>query len=248
MITNKDAKFIKSLQLKKYRNRERAFVVEGEKNVQELLGSTLHIYKLLITEDFLNRNEILINKSQMSFELVPEKDLVKLGSFQSNAFALAVVKTPDFPVLKLTTGHFLAFDNIQDPGNLGTIIRIADWYGFSSVICSKDSVDSYNPKVISASMGSFSRINVYYKDLFETIKGTKLPVYGATLSGENIHNITFGGDGIFLFGNESQGISPKLLSLLSNQIKIPGYGQAESLNVAIATAVICDNFRRGFSS
>ena len=174
--------------------------------------------------------------------------MVKIGSFQSNAFALAVVSTPDLPVLNLNSGHFLAFDNIQDPGNLGTIIRIADWYGFSSIVCSHDSVDAYNPKVISASMGSFSRINVYYKDLFETIKGTKLPVYGATLSGDNIHNITFGGDGIFLFGNESQGISSKLLSLVSNQIKIPGYGQAESLNVAIATAVVCDNFRRGFSS
>ncbi|MEQ6119528.1 RNA methyltransferase [Reichenbachiella sp. MALMAid0571] len=248
MITNKDAKFIKSLQLKKYRIREKAFVVEGEKNVQELLNSKLKINNLLITEDFLSRNQELINKCQRPFELVTEKDLVKTGSFQSNAFALAVVSTPILPALHLNYGHFLAFDNIQNPGNLGTIIRIADWYGFSSILCSKDSVDAYNPKVISASMGSFTRINVYYENLHEIIQKTKLPVYGATLSGNNVHDITFGGDGIFLFGNESQGISPKLLSLITNQIKIPGYGQAESLNVAIATAVVCDNFRRGIPS
>lgn len=244
MITNKDAKFIKSLQLKKYREREKAFVVEGGKNVIELLGSGLQITRLFVTQYFLGHNEKHLTESNVPFELVKEKELVKVGSFKSNAFALAVVQIPQLPDLTIKTGHVLAFENLQDPGNLGTIIRIADWYGFSNVICSPDSVDAYNPKVISASMGSFARVNVYYENLPEFIHRSGLPVYGAVLSGESIHNTKFENEGILLFGNESQGISKNLEPLITNPVKIPGFGGAESLNVAIATAVFCDNLRR----
>ncbi|MFY0650800.1 MAG: RNA methyltransferase [Cyclobacteriaceae bacterium] len=240
-MTNKDAKFIKSLQLKKYRNREKAFVIEGEKNIKELLKSHLQVLKLYLTEQFIEASE---SEIKLPYELVAQKELEKVGSFQSNAFGLAVAAIPEWPKLNLNSGHYLAFENIQDPGNLGTIIRIADWYGFSEIICSSDSVDTYNPKVISATMGSFARVRVYYENLNEMLNDTELPVYGAVLDGNSIHETSFSANGIFLFGNESQGISSELQSLISNKIKIPGYGQAESLNVAIATAVVCDNFRR----
>ncbi|MEQ9286324.1 MAG: RNA methyltransferase [Cyclobacteriaceae bacterium] len=246
MITNKDAKFIKSLQLKKYREREKSFVVEGGKNVIELLGSSLKIRRLFVTQRFLEENGQKMAEGNTRFEIVTEKDLVKAGSFQTNAFALAVVQIPELPVLKIENRHVLAFENLQDPGNLGTIIRLADWYGFSHIVCSPDSVDAYNPKVISASMGSFARIRVYYENLPDFINQSDLPVYGAVLSGESIHETSFEDKGILLFGNESQGISSGLVPFITNPVKIPGFGKAESLNVAIATAVFCDNLRRVF--
>jgi TrmH family RNA methyltransferase len=244
MITNKDVKFIKSLQLKKYRNRENVFVVEGEKNLLELLKSNLEISQLYLTEHFQAKHENILTMSSSSFESTTEKELVKAGSYQTNQAGLAVVKIPKSPPVNLQNGLFLAFDNVQDPGNLGTIIRIADWYGFKEIICSKDSVDAYNPKTISATMGSFTRISVHYEDLGALISQSNIPVYGAVLDGESIHETAIEGRGIFLFGNESQGISEALKTSITHKIKIPGYGMAESLNVAIATAVVCDNMRR----
>ncbi|MFT7032542.1 MAG: TrmH family RNA methyltransferase [Cyclobacteriaceae bacterium] len=244
MITNKDVKFIKSLQLKKYRNRENAFVVEGEKNVLELLKSNLEISQLYLTAHFQEKHEDILKMSVTSFESTTEKELVKAGSYQTNQAGLAVVNIPKSPSVNIQNGLFLAFDNVQDPGNLGTIIRIADWYGFKEIICSKDSVDVYNPKTISATMGSFTRISVHYEDLGSLISQSKVPVYGAVLDGESIHETSIEDHGILLFGNESQGISEALKKSITHNIKIPGYGQAESLNVAIATAVVCDNVRR----
>ncbi len=244
MMTNKDAKFIKSLQLKKYRQREKAFVVEGEKNVVELLHSQIQVRQLYATEQFIEKYPDLLSESGVDSIQVGEKELVKAGAFQTNAFALAVADLPSLPPLSIQDGYFLMFENLQDPGNLGTIIRIADWYGFSKIICSKTSVDAYNPKVIAASMGSFSRVLVYYENLDELLSKTSLPVYGATLSGSSIHSATFETNGILLFGNESQGISVELQQKLTHQLKIPGYGQAESLNVGVATAIFCDNLRR----
>lgn len=244
MITNKDVKFIKSLQLKKYRNRENSFVVEGEKNVLELLKSNLEISQLYLTENFQAKHIDILKCSVSSFETSTEKELVKAGSYQTNQAGLAVVNIPRLPPTNIQTGLSLAFDNVQDPGNLGTIIRIADWYGFKEIICSKDSVDAYNPKTISATMGSFTRIGVHYVDLGPLISQSKIPVYGAVLDGESIHQTSIEDSGIFLFGNESQGISEALKTSITHKIKIPGYGRAESLNVAIATAVVCDNLRR----
>src|SRR5690606_15106813 len=132
----------------------------------------------------------------------------------------------------------------RDPGNLGTIIRIADWYGIKKLIFSEETADIYNPKVLNASMGSFTRISFFYTDLEEYLRGIPFPVYGAFLEGENLHRKNFKPEGIILMGNESNGISGKLASLVTDKLTIPPFGQAESLNVAVATAVICDNFRR----
>ena len=242
MISNKDAKFIKSLQLKKYRAKEGAFLVEGEKNLLELLASDLSIRQLYVTPAFSEAHSTPLVST--AYEPATERELTKVGTFQSNNAGLAVAEIPRHALLNVNSGFYLAFDNLQDPGNLGTIIRTADWYGFTDIVCSLDSVDAYNPKVVNATMGSFARVRVHYVDLHSLLSAANTPVYGASLSGSNLHEQTFGNDGIMVFGNESQGIRPELTKLISHQIKIPGYGGAESLNVAVSTAVVCDNLRR----
>jgi RNA methyltransferase, TrmH family len=138
----------------------------------------------------------------------------------------------------------IALDEVRDPGNLGTIIRIADWYGINKLVFSTHSAEFYNPKVIQATMGSFTRVEFFYADLNEVFSQWKLPVFGAFLDGENIHQMGKINPGVILMGNESNGISSDLAKQVNHKVTIPGYGQAESLNVAIATAIICDNFKR----
>lgn len=243
MISIRVSKFIKSLQLKKFRQLENKFVVEGAKNVLELLASDLKIHSLFVTEDFQEKHRDVLNDCATSFELAKESDFKKVGTFNSNNAAIAIVEIPENEALDLNFASVLAFDRIKDPGNLGTIIRIADWYGFTDVYCSTDSVDCYNAKVISATMGSFTRVNVHYGDLTELLqKGTT--VYGTTLQGDDMHSIDFKSPSVVLFGNESTGISDELKQYLTQEVKIEGYGAAESLNVAVSTAVFCDNYRR----
>lgn len=244
MLTKNDAKLIKSLQLKKFRTKEQAFILEGAKNVLELLSTDFQILNLYVTPAFFSEHKLALEASRLVPNIVGEKELQAIGTFKSNNAALALVKMPQSQNVPDLNDHILAFENLQDPGNLGTIIRTADWYGFKQIVCSDDSVDLYNPKVISATMGSYSRVKVCYLDLQEFIARAKLPLYGTTLQGKNLHDASFDGSGIFLFGNESKGISDDLRSNLDHQLKIQGYGGAESLNVAVATAVLCDNLRR----
>lgn len=243
MISNRDSKFIKSLQLKKFRFQEKAFIVEGAKNVLELIQSDFVVTNLYITDHFLAEHEEIIESAGLAFQLVTENQIQKVGSFKTNNAGLAVAKIPEPKELTQITDVVLAFDRLKDPGNMGTIIRIADWYGFDKIVCSPESVDCYNPKVISATMGSFSRVTVFYQDLTEFLDLAPYS-YGTTLDGNNLHNVTFKKPSVILFGNESQGIAPELIHQLDEQIKIEGFGAAESLNVAVSTAVICDNFRR----
>lgn len=242
MISNRESKFIKSLQLKKFRQLENQFVVEGAKNVLELLKSDLEVIKVYATADFLAKHpEVFSNDSEILTE-VKESDLKKAGSFTTNNAGLAVVQIPE-PKPIDSSESILAFDRIKDPGNLGTVIRIADWYGFSQIVCSPESVDCYNPKVISATMGSFARVRVHYTDLAELL-GNADHVYGTTLQGDNIHELKFQEPAVVVFGNESEGLAANLKQHLTQEVYIPGYGGAESLNVAVSTAVFCDNFRR----
>lgn len=231
------------MQLKKYRNKAQSFLVEGTKSVLELLNSNFEITHLIGTESFLKINEKLISKLKVSAELVSAQQLNSLSSLKTNQDVLAVArKLVDEPLRISENEYSLALDGISDPGNLGTIIRTADWYGIKNVICSKECADFYNPKVIQASMGSFTRVRVLYTDLLSFLKDYL--VYGAALQGENIHQMDFSAAGIILIGNEARGISPALHSTIDRWISIPGYGGAESLNAALATAVICDNLRR----
>ena len=244
MISIRNSKLIKSLLLKKYRQLENKFVVEGAKNVVELINSDLKIHSIYVTDDFMSKNKGEFHSFSEELISVSEADLKKVGSFNANNAALAVVEIPALKSVDYTAQSILAFDRIKNPGNLGTVIRIADWYGFSDIICSPDSVDCYNVKVISASMGSFSRVQVHYLDLKEVLSECNM-AYGTTLEGNDIHNITFVEPSVILFGNESTGISDELKKYLNQEVLIPGYGAAESLNVAISAAVFCDNFKRG---
>ncbi|MDG1279278.1 MAG: RNA methyltransferase [Algoriphagus sp.] len=245
MLSKNTVKFIKSLHQKKFRNQEQRFFVEGEKSVLEVLNSTFEVELLLATEHFISVNRALISKTNTELIPVTQKQLEGLGQYQSNDSALAVVKLKsnqefDYPAGKLVIG----LDDVRDPGNLGTIIRIADWYGIKHLVFSPQTADFYNPKVIQASMGSFTRVDFFYTDLKSIFEKWNVPIYGAFLNGQNIHRMHQPNPGIILMGNESQGISDELEKLVTQKVTIPGFGAAESLNVAIATAIICDNFKR----
>jgi TrmH family RNA methyltransferase len=172
-----------------------------------------------------------------------EDSLTKASTLVSNNAAIAVVDMPKQQALP-TSGLILALDGVLDPGNLGTIIRVADWYGINHIVTSQDSADAYNPKTISATMGSFARVTVSQTDLTCYLPSLNLPVYGAFLAGDNIHQAKLKQDAVLLMGSESHGIRPDCEKLVTDKITIPAYGQAESLNVAMATGIILDNFKR----
>ncbi|WMN12758.1 RNA methyltransferase [Marivirga salinae] len=246
MLTKNNTKFIKSLQLKKFRQKEALFIVEGAKNTLELLNSSYKLKYLIVSEDFLSRHQKEMNSSEIEPIIAKEKELSALGAFQSNTDALAVVHDKTPPKYD-SNGFDLVLDDIRDPGNLGTIIRLADWYGIKNIICSETTAEFYNPKVISASMGSIFRTNLYRRDLKEFLTENKhRKIYGALLEGKNVHKVKFAKDGLLLIGNESHGINSDLIPLISDKITIPRIGEAESLNAAMATAIICDNVFRSY--
>ncbi|MDB5031130.1 MAG: methyltransferase [Mucilaginibacter sp.] len=171
----------------------------------------------------------------------------KISSLKTAPDVIAVVKIPQWPGLNynmLNKKFSIVLDSIQDPGNMGTIIRTADWFGIDHIICSEDCVEVYNPKVVQATMGSLSRINVHYVDLPAVLSQINLPVYGALLDGENIYNTNFGSEGLVVMGNEGNGLSEEVKQLVNKAITIPRAGNAESLNVAIATAIFCSEINR----
>jgi len=200
---------------------------------------------VLTTTEFFDKYGEKIREKAKAYEIVNQFDLEKVGTFETNNSALAVIRQKENIEPKISKDEIvLALDEIKDPGNLGTIIRIADWYGIKNVVASKETVDFYNPKVVTATKGSFTRVNIFYTDLKDFLLETKLPVWGAFLNGKNIHETKFPTSGIILMGNESNGISKKTEKLVTKKITIPAYGKAESLNVAIATAIILDNWKR----
>lgn len=245
MISQKWSKLIRSLQQKKYRKAEQLFFVEGEKAVLELLASAWQVDAVFATEKFLQHYPQQL-KAAALVQQCSADELVKVGTFSSNDAALAVVKMPahsDF--VPHSHGFVLVLDQINDPGNLGTIIRIADWYGIKHIVCSPDTADCYNPKVIAAAKGSFLRVQLHYQALQPLLAHSTVPVYGAYLGGESVHQLQLNQAGGFIvLGNEANGISAELEQVISRKITIPAFGEAESLNVGIAAAVICDNLLR----
>ncbi len=245
MLSKNTVKFIKSLHQKKYRLESAKFFVEGEKSVVEVLQSSFTVDLLLVTQEFATKHATLLSGKAFEVLFVTPNQLEQLGQYQSNDAALAVVQMkPNQAFLPEKGELILALDEVRDPGNLGTIIRIADWYGIKKLIFSSHTAEFYNPKVIQSSMGSFTRVQFYYGDLAQAFQEWKLPVYGAFLEGESIHELTNPTPGVLLLGNESQGISKEVEKWVSSKITIPSFGKAESLNVAIATAIFCDNFKR----
>jgi TrmH family RNA methyltransferase len=244
MISKSKSKFIKSLQVKKYRKQEQCFVVEGTKSILEVFDSDYEILLLAATEDFLQEHGGRIPR-HVEVMTASLDELKALGEYQTNDSGLAVVRMkPNHAIVVADDEFVLMLDDVRDPGNLGTIIRTADWYGIHKIIVSTESVDVYGGKVINASMGSFTRMQIYYTDLVAFLNQYNLPVYGTLLDGENIHEINFGSGGFIVMGNEANGISAKVEKLITKRITIPKFGHAESLNAAIATGVVLDNLRR----
>lgn len=244
MISKQTAKFLKSLQIKKFRKEHACFIVEGEKSVNELSDSSWDVREIYATPQFIEKHSDKWDKSLLNE--VSEKELTAVSSFKSNNSALAVIaiQEPDF-FMPPTNKISIALESVNDPGNLGTIIRIADWYGIEQIYCSTDTVDLYNPKVISSTKGSFTRVNVFYTDLLKVVKETSVQTLGAFLEGESIYQFTAKNEGVVLvMGSESQGISAELEALIDKKVTIPAFGMAESLNVSIATAILCDNLKR----
>lgn len=245
MLSKRKSKYFKSLQLKKFRQSERLFLVEGEKGVLEVMASDFNIHTLLCTDVFFERYAKSIEKVPLhECILVKQVDLSAVGSYQTNDSALAIVHMPKEDITPFSSGLVLALEDISDPGNLGTILRVADWYGVSQVYCSHNTTDLYAPKVIQASMGSFTRVRVNYIDLGSWLKQTELPVYGAVLDGESVYGENLPKNAVLLMGSESHGISEQLLPYVQHKISIPRVGGAESLNVSVATAVLIDHFAR----
>jgi TrmH family RNA methyltransferase len=244
MVSKAKVKFIKSLQLKKYRKQEQCFVVEGGKSVTELLKSDYSVTWLAGTSSFLEQNYSQLTKLKIDVVETDAKELQQLGTFQTNDAAIAIALTkPNLP-LQIADEFALVLDDIRDPGNLGTIIRTADWFGIHKIIASEETADFYNPKVIHATMGSFCRVLVYYTALPHYLNDTQLPVYGAFLDGVDVHQLKFPNAGLVVIGNEAQGISKEVERSVSHRITIPKKGGAESLNASIATAIILDTIFR----
>ncbi len=244
MISKAKVKFIKSLQLKKYRKQEQCFIVEGAKGVMELLNSDFEVVWLAGTASFLSSNATLLAEKKAEVLETNENELSEVGSFQTNSAALAVAKVRPNQPPRLKSEFAIVLDDIRDPGNLGTIIRTADWYGIKHIIASEETADFYNPKVINATMGSFCRVQVFYTSLPDFLFGTNYPLFGASLTGKSIYDVDFGSEGFIVIGNESQGISVPISSMIHQHVMIPRIGKAESLNASIATAIILDNIFR----
>ena len=219
--------------------------MEGEKSVLEVLQSDFLVEMLVVTAAFASRHPEVLKAFRGQLFSATQGQLEDLGQFQSNDTALAVVQMKNnAPFHPEGESLILALDDVRDPGNLGTIIRIADWYGITKLVFSPQTAEFYNPKVIQSTMGSFTRVKFFYEDLGQVFDRWDLPVYGAFLGGENIHQLQNPTAGILLMGNESKGISRLLEEKVTQKVTIPGFGKAESLNVAIATAILCDNFKR----
>ncbi len=252
MLSKNKIKFIHSLNRKRTRENKKLFLVEGNKLVLEAITSKLPLKLLVATSDFYELNELDCNIAEEVVECSAE-ELKKTSMLQTPQQAMAVVHMPNnvLHLDQLTNQLSVALDFVQDPGNLGTIIRIADWFGIEHLLCSTDTVDCYNPKVIQASMGAILRVKIHYLNLeaiLDNARNSQLPVYGTFLEGKNIYQSTLSSNGILVMGNEGNGISPAISDKIKHKIHIPsfaigGYG-SESLNVATAAAICCSEFRR----
>ena len=249
MASKSTISFLRSLQQKKFRNEEGLFIVEGPKLVSEVLKSDFKVRQLYATSNWMPDHH-----TSLPTEIMSDAEMDRISGLQTPNKVLAVVEMPalEGPVDLLAQGLHLLLDQIQDPGNLGTIIRIADWFGVSSVICSPDTADVFNPKVIQASMGSVFNVKVHYTSLADVLlknkDGNKWPVFATLLSGENIYNADMADSCFVILGNESRGVNSILNAFITQGIQIPRplnkQSKAESLNVAVAAGIVCSEYCR----
>ncbi|MEQ6166630.1 RNA methyltransferase [Ekhidna sp.] len=241
MLSRKEQKFIKSLKVKKYRMREKCFLIEGAKNVQELLKSDFDIEMILGTEEFFSLN---LKSGDHRNEIVTAEMLQQLGTFKTNEDALAIARTKSYDLDTLSfDDHIFVLDGVGDPGNVGTIIRTLDWFGFDQLICSSDCAEFYHPKVINSTMGSFTRVKVVSCELENFYQNNNLPVYAADMDGNPLDRINQKEPLVMVMGSESHGVSPITLQNMEARITIPRFGGAESLNVGIATGILAGHLR-----
>ncbi|CAM3297205.1 RNA methyltransferase [Aequorivita lipolytica] len=238
MVSKSQTKLITSLQQKKYRTQSGLFVAEGPKVISELLDGGFKFHSFFSTDT----SEI----TAVNHFLVTETELKKISFLKTANTSLALFEIPKTKPLK-DLGLILALDAVRDPGNLGTIIRLCDWFGVQQLICSQDTADCFNPKVVQATMGSLARVQVHYLSLSEYFEKTTLPIYGGFMEGENIYSAKLPKEGIMVMGNEANGISEEIIKTITHKITIPRFGKiqkTESLNVATATAILLSEFRR----
>jgi TrmH family RNA methyltransferase len=245
MLSKSQISLLRSLQHKKFRKEYGLFLVEGHKSVIEFVNAAYQVDTIYHTPEIAPKMMNLSRK--INFQEISLTDLEKISSLKTPQEVIGLVKIPKWPALNynlLKNRFSLVLDGVQDPGNMGTIIRTADWFGITDIICSDDTVDVYNPKVVQATMGSLARVNVHYGDLIDILPEIKLPLFGAMLDGENIYSTNFGNEGLLAMGNEGNGLRPEIQALINKKVTIPRIGHAESLNVAIATAILCSEIKR----
>ena len=240
MVTKNQIKLISSLHQKKFRQLQQHFIGEGQKVIQELLDGKFELDHIYTTTPLF---EGVVDAKR---SIIATDELKKISALAAPNNCLAVFKIPTTRIFE-EEGLIVALDSIRDPGNLGTILRICDWFGIHQIICSLDTVDLYNPKVIQATMGSITRVNVIYVDLLPVLQKTTLPIFGTFMEGDTIYKMNLPQEGIIVMGNEANGISAAIESVIKNKIAIPRFGslqKTESLNVATATSIILSEFRR----
>ena len=239
MVVKSELKLIKSLQQKKYRNEHGLFVVEGKKTIEEVVNSDMKVYKLFAVDP------IGLDVGDLQVEKVTARELSQMSSLKNPNGYLGVFYIPK-PTEKITSDWILALDGVQDPGNLGTIIRLCDWFGIADIICSIDTVDCYNSKVLQATMGSITRINIQYLSLDAFLTSTQLPVFGTFMDGKSVNSTQLPAKGIMIMGNEGKGVSEAVAKLCTDRLAIPQFGDVttESLNVASATAILLHEIRK----
>ena len=239
MLSKNQIKLIKSLSQKKSRQQNGLFSVEGIKGISEFLKSDYILRHLYTTESVFDASADLTSE-------ISEVELRKISTLKNPNTALAIFEIPN-EIPSQRNGLIVALDDVRDPGNLGTIIRLCDWYGIKNLVCSLNTVDCYNSKVVQATMGSLTRVNVQYLELKDYLESSKAEVFGTLLAGENIYTATLPNEGIIILGNEANGISEAIKSRVDRKVTIPQFGtikETESLNVANATAILLSEFRR----
>ncbi|WP_299001367.1 RNA methyltransferase [uncultured Tenacibaculum sp.] len=240
-LSKNNIKLITSLQQKKYRQKHQLFVAEGVKVVNELLASSLeveHIFSVDASFEASKNCEITI---------ISESELKKVSTLKSPNKVLGLFKIPKEKEINQDK-FMVALDGVNDPGNLGTIIRLCDWFGVTELVCSKNTVDCYNQKVVQSTMGSLTRVNISYVELQDFLSNSKLPVFTADMDGENVYTSSLPEKAVLVMGNEANGISPEIAQTVKHALTIPRFGdlqQTESLNVATATAILLSEFKRG---
>lgn len=244
MLSKSQISFINSLHQKKQRKEQGLFLVEGLKSIMEFVDSDYQFDSIYYSPAILPKL-IKISGNIKLIEVKPE-ELAKISALTTPQDVLALLRIPEEQYIEsksLKGKYTLVLDGVQDPGNMGTIIRTADWFGIEHIVCSNDTVEVYNPKVVQASMGSLARTKVYYTDLVSFLSESNLPAYAATLGGKSIFDTKFKPEGLIILGNEGNGIRNEVLEKVKNHITIPRFGLTESLNVAVSAGIFCAAIR-----